>query len=84
MNANEQSKVDYSIEPLEGTPFDIVKSAQGWIVVLGNQALIEFQETREEAINMLEAKKWHIIMVVIATTLKKMGELLNTLKNEKV
>lgn len=63
MNAKEKntSKPTYSIEPITGTPFAMIKNEEGYFMVLGNTRITESYETQEEAFAITESDMWSMV-----------------------
>lgn len=51
-------------EPLEGTPFTIIKDEEGWMLVMGKYALTTKKETREELTTYIQEEMWNTIVKI--------------------
>lgn len=63
-NNQTTNKEIFSIEPIEGTPFASIQAEKGHAVVIGNQVISDWCETKEKAIAYLDNNKWDVIMTL--------------------
>lgn len=78
---NEKSQI-IEREQLKGTPFWIIKTEQGWFLVMGENRLSEVMPTKERVKGWLLNNQWQVIMqiIVIVTNKIKQEEVNNHIK----
>lgn len=56
-------------EKMEGTPFRIVGTEQGWFIALGNHQLTEILPEREDAEIIVSTRDWNLILATISAAM---------------
>jgi hypothetical protein len=72
---NSNSNSLFSREPIEGTPFELIETQEGYMMVWGKYKISRMTKTAEECINLLTTDKWSIIAVYIYSLMDRKNEM---------
>lgn len=62
-----------SFEPIENTPFTLIKKEENYFLTMGDYRITEPTDTKEKTMEKLEKEKWMIIFSIIAVIVEKMS-----------
>lgn len=75
--ANQANSTDYSNElinrePIEGTPFQLIKLENGFFLTMGNYRITEIYNTKEETLELINTQKlnWYTLLTIINTMIE--------------
>lgn len=63
----ENDSSNYSeTEPIEGTPFRVIKDEKGWFITMGEYLIHEHVKTKKEAVSLIDYKDWELVHNMVA------------------
>ena len=77
-STSKEEKTQINYEQIDGTPFTLVEvEEKGYTLLIGNSQVMEWTETKEEALKMTEIENlnWQTLTSMIAVLVEKWQEI---------